>query len=169
MLLISLKPFLLIIFYSGDMDCYLDPENACNGGCCRFAQWFICDEDDSAPSMPCVCNQNTAEVVVFVPDPVESGNVTESINMTVADAPTVTPLTQEMLEEEFPDIAALLSAQEAAPPPPGSMADEDDMESASKDERVSWTGRRLLLRKSEVLIVALFLFFLKNIDINVFD
>lgn len=127
----------------GDMDCYLDPENACNGGCCRFAQWFICDEDDSAPSMPCVCNQNTAEVVVFVPDPVESGNVTESINMTVADAPTVTPLTQEMLEEEFPDIAALLSAQEAAPPPPGSMADEDDMESASKDER--------------------------NIDINVFD
>lgn len=118
----------------GDMDCYLDPENACNGGCCRFAQWFICDEDDVAPSMPCVCNQNTAEVVAV--DPVETGNVTESANMTVTDAPTVTPLTQEMLEEEFPDIAALLSAQEAAPPPPGQQEDMESVDDRNMDINV---------------------------------
>ena len=44
----------------GSMECYNDPVNGC-GGCCRIGSvYFICDEDNTSPTLPCVCNDKTA-------------------------------------------------------------------------------------------------------------
>ena len=107
----------------GDMDCFADPVNACPGGCCRYANWFVCDTDDEQPHMPCVCNANTNTIEV---DPAMSGNVTlgENITATVETDTTDPPLTMETLEEEFPEVLVILQAQSEAPPPLSAEAEE---------------------------------------------
>jgi hypothetical protein len=62
----------------GSLECYADPINGCSGGCCRFGAYFICDTENFAPHLACVCNENTQ------PAP-GGGSVT-----TPATTPTVT-------------------------------------------------------------------------------
>jgi hypothetical protein len=38
----------------------IDPVNGCPGGCCRFDKYFICDDGEVSPMLPCVCNSLTA-------------------------------------------------------------------------------------------------------------
>lgn len=56
----------------GSLECYADPVNGCNGGCCRTSMvYFICDSDGmTLPSLPCICNANTAEPATNPPRPV---------------------------------------------------------------------------------------------------
>ena len=56
----------------GDQGCLADPVNSCGGGCCRFGAYFICDTDNFAPHLACVCNSNTAPLPVSSPAPAPS-------------------------------------------------------------------------------------------------
>jgi hypothetical protein len=65
----------------GSLECYADPINGCSGGCCRFGAYFICDTDNFAPHLACVCNENTQPAPgggssVSTPLPAPVGTVT---------------------------------------------------------------------------------------------
>ena len=40
--------------------------NTCPNGCCRSYWWLMCDESNSYPFAPCVCNENTQDPESFV-------------------------------------------------------------------------------------------------------
>ena len=124
----------------GDMDCFADPVNACPDGCCRFANWFICDTDDISPHMPCVCNDLTADPASMLVEPVDPtaplapSNATESnTTQTVAAPPSEAPLTLETMEEDFPEILSLLSAQEELAAEEAGVELEDNEDAKQKD------------------------------------
>lgn len=71
-----------------------DPDS-CSSGCCRFGQFFICDEDNKMAHLPCVCNRNTQNpedyTVTFTePDSERSGEVATADYTTATEPPVAT-------------------------------------------------------------------------------
>jgi len=48
------------LYEANDVACMADPVNGCDGGCCRFGNYWICDTSNFAPPLACVCNSLTA-------------------------------------------------------------------------------------------------------------
>ena len=133
----------------GDQSCLEDPVNGCPGGCCRMGNWFVCDLDNSHPSLPCVCNADTATVVELDASGVV-GNATMLINATAtgnittatAEAPASAPLTPEEFASLYPDVLDNIALQESAPLPNGAPSTatdspaEDEVGADKKDKRV---------------------------------
>jgi hypothetical protein len=122
----------------GDQSCFADPVNGCPGGCCRLGNWFVCDTENSHPSLPCICNSETAPVIdvdISGSDSSPMGNMTMSGNTTMvsATAPSTAPLTPEEFAALYPEVLSAIEAQESAPLP---GVDVDGEEEVDTDKRV---------------------------------
>jgi len=92
----------------GSTECYEDPVNGCPGGCCRTSMtYFLCDSSgDQIRSLPCICNDLTAEVVIATPPPTNP-----PVFVSPMEAPVGIPITSGVaLDNSF---VSALNATEA--------------------------------------------------------
>ncbi|CAB9522161.1 Polymorphic outer membrane protein [Seminavis robusta] len=90
--------------------------NSCSQGCCRFYWWFVCDENNDFPNIPCVCNENTQDPEKFVPDDDPPAAVA------VTSTPT-TSMGEEQQVTSIPTAELSIEADVTTPSPTTSLED----------------------------------------------
>ena len=65
-------------------------DNEC-GGCCRSYHWLLCDEGDSFPSVPCICNENTRDPTTFTAVPIVNNLFPTTVQPATVPTPVATP------------------------------------------------------------------------------